>query len=253
MASPKLAPSVDGAWVRRARHCAIRSGADQVEISERASDHTLTRTVTTWHRGGRTERVARTAQVAAAAKPAQADAAAQAPAAARAAANSAPRAGRNARQRRSAERSARHHRRIEADNVRSTPLPAQPPSLPGSGNAEATRSSARCASEPQSPSKRAREGGETSRALALVGEEVGVAPRAAVTSPKRPRAPRAQIGVGLPCQWCDIALPAYPRRCMGDARRDAAWDRRVGFCDGRSCAPSAEALAVAGWNHDRPP
>ena len=123
----------------------------------------------------------------------------------------------------------------------STPLPAQPPSLPGSGNAEATRSSARCASEPQSPSKRAREGGETSRALVLVGEEEGDAPRAAVTSPKRPRAPRAQIGEGLPCRWCGIVI-----RCDRECT-----DSFAGYL-GR-CAPSAEALAVAGWNHDRPP
>ena len=245
MASPKLAPSVDGAWVRRARHCAIRSGADQVEISERASDYTVTRTVTTWHRGGRTERVARTAQVAAAAKPAQADAAAQQAAAARAAATSAPRAGRNARQRRSAERSARHHRRIDAGDVPCTPLPAQPPPSPRSGNAEATTSSARCASEPQSPSKRLREAGETSRALALVSEEEGDAPRAAVASPKRPRAPRTpivQIGVGLPCCTCGQTLTAAVRKCESS--------RTV---PRRLCAPSAQALAVAGWHHDRPP
>ena len=79
----------------------------------------------------------------------------------------------------------------------STPLPAQPPSPPRSGNAEAIRSSARRASEPQSPSKRAREAGETSRALVLVGEEEGDAPRAAVASPKRPRAPPASRALVL--------------------------------------------------------
>jgi hypothetical protein len=171
-----------------------------------------------------------------------------------------------------------------------TPLPAQPPSPPRSGNAEATTSSARCASEPQSPSKRPREEGETSRALVLVGEKEGDAPRAAVASPKRPRAPPAQVGVGLPCQWCSIALTAEPRRCMPECarriRRSCRAQVGVGLpcqwcgialaaggrrCRGEApkkvdasgrlvvpllavcCAPSAEALAVAGWNHDRPP
>ena len=129
----------------------------------------------------------------------------------------------------------------------STPLPVQPPSPPRSGNAEATTSSARCASEPQSPSKRLREAGETSRALALVSEEEGDAPRAAIASPKRRRAPRSQIGVGLPCQWCGTALPseAMRSRCRGDAplELDA---RGLGRSTGYAvrCAPSAEALAA---------
>ena len=241
--APTFAASVNGAWARKARHCAIHGGATRVEISVRTSSYTTTRTVTTWHEGGRTKRVARKVQAAAAATPAHADAAAQAPAAARAAANSAPRAGRNARQRRSAERSARHHRRIEADDVPSTPLPAQPPSPPRSGNAEATTSSARCASAPQSPSKRLREAGETSRALALVSEEEGDAPRAAIASPKRRRTPWVQIGVGLPCCECGQTLTAAARKCPHGA----------GTLPRRLCAPSAAALAVAGWNHDRPP
>ncbi len=112
----------------------------------------------------------------------------------------------------------------------------------------ATTSSARCASEPQSPSKRPREAGETSRALVLVGEEEGDAPRAAGASPKRPR---AQIGVGLPCRWCGIALPPDLRRCEGEAPVEV--DARGRFTGAARCAPSAEALAVAGWNHDRPP
>ena len=122
-----------------------------------------------------------------------------------------------------------------------TPLPAQPPSPPRSGNAEANTSSARCASEQQSPSKRLREAGETSRALALVSEEEGDAPRAAIASPKRRRTPWVQIGVGLPCCECGQTLTAA---CAALGR---------GLCGGRLCAPSAAALAVAGWNHDRPP
>ena len=130
-----------------------------------------------------------------------------------------------------------------------TPLPAQPLSSPRSGNAEATTSSARRALEPQSPSKRpreagetSREAGETSRALVLVGEEVGGAVRAAAASPKRPR---VRPGTGLPCKWCGEVLPGHARRCAPWSQVDE--DHNI------NCAPSAEALAIAGWQHDRQP
>ena len=101
MSRPDLAASVAGAWVTVVRRRAVRGGATQVEVSERVSSYTITRTVTSWHNGARTKRVARTVQAAAAATPRAATPAAAAAArpsnAARAAATGAPRAGRNAR------------------------------------------------------------------------------------------------------------------------------------------------------------
>ena len=169
-AQPELAAST---WFADVCRRAVRSGAIEVEFSERVSCYTTTRTVTAWYRSGRAERVARTAQAAAATpNAAQAAAAAQAPAATRAAADGAPRAARNARQRRSAERSAQHHRRMAKEQEKV--LPEQEVALleqEADGAAEAwtmadvqrvggvdnNKGSARCATEPRSPSKRARD------------------------------------------------------------------------------------------------
>ena len=172
-AHPELAASP---WFAGECRRAVRSGATKMEFSERVSCYTTTRTVTVWYRSGRAERVARTAQAAAAAAPkgpaAQAAAAAQAPAATRAAADGAPRAARNARQRRSAERSARHHQRMAKEQEKV--LPEQEVALleqEAGGATEAwtmadvqrvggvdnNKGSARCATEPRSPSKRARD------------------------------------------------------------------------------------------------
>ena len=107
--------------------------------------------------------------------------------------------------------------------------------------------------EPQSPSKRPREAGargagEVSRALVLAGdcscegECCCDAPRAAAASPKRPRPPPKRVGVGLPCEACGHTLTAPAVKCSAFT----TLPRRL-------CAPSAEALALAGWRHDRPP
>ena len=91
------------------------------------------------------------------------------------------------------------------------------------GTVDKDTGSARCAMEPLSPGKRPREaagpasplrlvpggnagrrGEATPRALALVDEEEGGAPRAAAVSPKRPR---GRPGVGLPCALCFKPVP----------------------------------------------
>ena len=272
---PSPPPLGASAWLDGAHSRAVRGGAFKVELSERASCYTTMRTVTSWYPSGRTRRATRSVQAAAAPAPkghtAQAAAAAQAPtAASAAAADGAPRAARNARQRRSAERSAQHHRRMaeeKADGAAEAWTMADVQRVGGVDNKEG---SARCATSPRSPSKRARdeaparavpavraggprrspdaspsEAGETSRALVLVGEEKGAAPRAAIASPKRPRAPRSQTGAGLPCQWCGTALLAGVQafRCKGEAPMEV----RGGGAYAVRCAPSAEALAAAGW------
>ena len=119
MAAPgtALAP----AWVARHRRRAARDGAYKVQFTERTPQG-ATLTVTSWLRRGRADRAPRPSKTTAAATSKRGSSesrASPAPsrpvqtsAAAAAAAGDAPRATRNARQRRSAERSAQHHRRM---------------------------------------------------------------------------------------------------------------------------------------------
>ena len=121
MGAPRaaLAP----AWASRHRRRAARDGAYKVQITERTPEG-ATLTVTSWHWHGRANRVARSSKTSAAAASRRGSASESQPpppaqawpvqdsAAAAAAAGDAPRATRNARQRKSAERSAQHHRRI---------------------------------------------------------------------------------------------------------------------------------------------
>jgi len=232
------------------RRVAMRDGATKVAISVRRSWYTTTHTVTSSYHCGRTKRVARQACVAAGGAGAHAATAAHKPAAARAAANSAPRAARSARQRRSAERSARHHRREHWRRLWRKCILAV---VAGRKLGRLLEDVRALRAESQSPSKRARDEApgraetrdspETSRALVLVGEEEGDATRAAVASPKRPR---VRPGEGLPCQWCGEELPGHARQCV-------PWSHGSDGSPPRSCAPSAEALAIAGWQHDRQP
>ena len=113
---------LSAAWTARQRRCALRDGASKVQITERVSCHTVTRTVTSWHQHGKAmERAAGHSQHHVGARPSSstrrarglpAQHAAQEPAVAVEAESSAPRAARNSRQRRAAERSAQHHKRL---------------------------------------------------------------------------------------------------------------------------------------------
>ena len=99
------------AWTARQRRRALRDGAVKVQITERASRFTTTRTITTWHHGvGKASFVAREAKSAASgAVPAQQ--AAQCPGSSPSDEHAVMRGVQNSRQRRAAERSARHHKR----------------------------------------------------------------------------------------------------------------------------------------------